>query len=117
MNDKSDTKGKTKMERRDIPKNSRVMMKNFDPWADFEYQRPEPEGDQVEIQVKKKESQTVKIRGSLPPMLKERMIKSLRRNTNLFAWLSSDMPGVDPNFYSHCLSIRSGRITISLKKR
>jgi hypothetical protein len=30
------------------------MMKNMDPWADFEYQRPQLEGDQIEIQVGKK---------------------------------------------------------------
>jgi hypothetical protein len=36
-------------ERRDLPKDSRVMITNMDPRADFKYQRTQLEGDQIEI--------------------------------------------------------------------
>jgi hypothetical protein len=40
-------KGKKKMERQDLSRDEGVMMKNLDPWVDFECHRPQPEGDQI----------------------------------------------------------------------
>ena len=42
---RAEEKGKRKMERRDLMRNAGVMMTNLDPRADFECQRPQPEGD------------------------------------------------------------------------
>ena len=33
------------------------------------------------------------------------MIKSLRRNINVFAWSVYEAPGVDPNFICHLLNV------------
>ena len=41
----AEEKGKQKMERCDLMRDAGVMMTNLDPRADFEYQRPQPEGD------------------------------------------------------------------------
>lgn len=53
---KSDSKGKRDMERRDLPSDSRVMMINLDPRADFEHRSAQPKSNQVKIQVGKSES-------------------------------------------------------------
>jgi hypothetical protein len=55
------------MERRDLIRDAGVMMTNLDPIADFEYQRPQPEGDHILVQIGLKEDQTVKIEANLPP--------------------------------------------------
>ena len=44
-------KGKTKKERRDSTQGVGVMMTNLDPRADFEEQRPQPEGEQILVQI------------------------------------------------------------------
>ena len=38
-------------------------------------------------------------------------------NKDLFAWVSSDMPGVDPDFVCHRLSLKAGCIPVAQKKR
>jgi hypothetical protein len=73
------------MERRDLTRDAGVMMTNLDPRADFESQRPQPEGDQILVQIGPKEDQTVKIRVNLPPTIKGRLIELLKLNTNLFS--------------------------------
>ena len=93
------------------------MMTNLDPRADFEYQRPQPEGDQILVQIGLKEDQTVKIGANLPPAIKERLIELLKTNKDLFAWVSSDMPGVDLEFVCHRLSLKPGCIPVAQKKR
>jgi hypothetical protein len=93
------------------------MMTNLDPRADFEYQRPQPEGDQILVQIGLKEDQTVKIGANLPPMIKERLIELLKANKDMFAWVSSDMPGVNQEFVCHRLSLKPGSIPVAQKKR
>ena len=110
-------KGKQKMERRDLMRDAGVMMTNLDPRADFEYQRPQPEGDQILVQIGLKEDQIVKIGANLPPVIKGRLIELLKTNKDLFAWVSSDMPEVDLEFVCYRLSLRSGSIPVAQKKR
>jgi hypothetical protein len=84
------------------------MMTNLDPRADFEEQRPQPEGDQILVQIGPKEGQNVKVGANLPPAIRGRLIELLKRNKDLFAWVSSDMPGVKPDLACHRLSIKPG---------
>ena len=41
----------------------------------------------------------------------------LQDNKDIFAWVASDMPGVDPKFCCHRLAIREGSKPIAQKKR
>jgi hypothetical protein len=62
-------KGK-KMERRDSTQGAGVMMTNLDPRADFEEQRPQPEGEQILFQIGQNTDQTVKVGANLPPPIR-----------------------------------------------
>jgi hypothetical protein len=101
---KKDAKGKQKFVRRD----SAVMMTNLDLRGEFQHQRPEPEGDSVEIQVGDKPEQVVKVGKNLPANVMKNMTKVLQDNKDIFAWVASDMPRVDPVFCCHRLAIREG---------
>ena len=50
-------------------------------------------------------------------MIKERLIELLKTNKDLFAWVSSDMLEVDPEFVCHRLSLKPGSILVAQKKR
>jgi hypothetical protein len=54
---------------------------------------------------------------NLPPVIKGRLIKLLKRNIDLFAWVSSDIPGVKPDLGCHRLSIKPGCSPVAQKKR
>jgi hypothetical protein len=95
MPKKHEEKGKQKMEGRDLTRDAGVMMTNLDPREDFESQRPQPEGDQILVQIGPNKDQTVKFGANLPPWIKGRPIELSKLNKDLFAWVSSDMPGVD----------------------
>jgi hypothetical protein len=69
------------------------------------------------VQIELKEDHTVKIGANLPPMIKERLIELLKVNKDLFAWVSSNMPGVDLEFICHRLSLKPGCILVAQKKR
>ena len=45
------------------------------------------------------------------------MIKVLQDNKDIFAWVASDMPGVDPEFCCHRLAIKEGARPVAQKKR
>jgi len=85
-----------------------VMLANLDARSKAEELRPRPGSDTEEIQIGKEADYTVKIGAHLIQTLKERLIESLRRNADLFAWTSADMPDIDPNVACHRLSILPG---------
>lgn len=42
---------------------------------------------------------------ALPNELKREIQRMLLENADLFTWVASDMPGIDPNFVCHRLNI------------
>jgi hypothetical protein len=50
-------------------------------------------------------------------VIKGRLIKLLKSNKDLFAWVSSDMPCVNPDFVCHRLAIKPGCILVAQKNR
>jgi hypothetical protein len=89
------------------------MMTNLGPRAYFEYQRPQPEGDQILVQIGESKGETAKVGANLHPAIKGWLIKLLKQNKDLFSWVSSDMPVVDPEFGCHRLAIKTGCIPIA----
>ena len=65
---------------------SSVMTTTFNLRADFEHQRLQPEGSLEEVQIEEDPLRKVKVRASLPPVLKDRFVDCLRTNKDLFAW-------------------------------
>jgi hypothetical protein len=102
---------------RDPPKDSAVLMLNLDPMADFEYQRPQPEGDLITVQIGDQRSKVVMIGAALHPELRSRFIAILGKNVDLFAWSPYDMPGINPAIYCDKLALKPGTTPIAQKKR
>ena len=46
------------------------------------------------------------IGAKLPPQKKEKLVKFLKRNINVFAWDACDAPGIDPAFICHHLNVK-----------
>jgi hypothetical protein len=84
------------------------MMTNLDPRVDFEEQRPQPKGDQILVQIRLKEDQNVKVTADFPAAIRGRLIELLKRNKDLFAWVSSYMSRVKLDLACHRLSIKPG---------
>ncbi|XP_020206440.1 uncharacterized protein LOC109791543 [Cajanus cajan] len=80
----------------------------------FDHQ-PAPAEDIKEVAVM--EGRTVKIGTSLTPENEERLVKVLKENASVFAWHSSDMPGVDPDFLCHKLAIEPNAKAVIQKRR
>ena len=53
-----------------------------------------------------KERKEVKIRTTLSPTIKEKLIDLLREYSDVFAWSYQDMPSLDIEIVVHCLSLR-----------
>ena len=61
--------------------------------------------------------QTVRISKSLSNSLKGKLVAFLRENIKLFAWIAAHMPGIDPEFMSHWLSIFPNVHPMAQKRR
>ena len=59
----------------------------------------------------------LRIGAGLPPKERDRMINFLTSNLDVFAWSTSDMPGIDPDIICHKLSIREGAKPVKQKAR
>jgi len=59
----------------------------------------------------------VKVGTTLSREMEENLKHTLRRNLDVFAWSSKDMPGIDPNFVCHRLAIDPMAKTVQQKKR
>ena len=62
-------------------------------------------------------NKALRIGAGLPADEKDKMIKFLSDNLDIFAWCTSDMPGIDPGIICHCLSIREGSKPVKQKAR
>lgn len=59
-----------------------------------------------DIQVDNEEPTRVLKGGStLPPTLKEEIVKFLKKNLDIFAWTHTDMEGIDAKLMYHCLNV------------
>ncbi|XP_072060337.1 uncharacterized protein [Arachis hypogaea] len=67
--------------------------------------RPQPEEKTEEVQVRKEEGKNINIGANLKEDLKQKLIRLLRENSDLFAWKASDMLGINPELMSHKLSM------------
>jgi len=64
--------------------------------------RPEPTGDMVERQI---EGRTFKLGKPLDQAEQDQVAGVIARHLDAFAWSTSDMPGIDPDFLCHCLTM------------
>ena len=57
------------------------------------------------------------IGATLKDPLKGRLIKFLQENSDVFAWIAADMPGIDPELITHKLNVDPTRKAVKQKKR
>ena len=74
----------------------------LDPRDDFKQDRPRPIEEIKTITIGER---SLKIGGSLTKEQEEQLTKVLANNIDLFAWTIKDVPGIDPNFISHRLTL------------
>ena len=74
---------------------SRVMMIELDAREQCEGQRLELESELEEVQVGNSQETITKISKILPITTKLQLIILLKENSNLFAWMAVDIPGID----------------------
>nr|KYP41385.1 Retrovirus-related Pol polyprotein from transposon 297 family [Cajanus cajan] len=77
--------------------------------------RPAPAEDVKEVEMM--EGRNVKIGTSLTPEDEEKLVGVLKDNVSAFAWHSSDMPGIDPDFLCHRLAIDPSAKAVIQKRR
>lgn len=65
-----------------------------------EGKQPKPKGQLEEFQVGDSKEKTSKISKSLQICIKIELITQLKENSDLFAWIAADMPGIDLEFMS-----------------
>ncbi|XP_072054231.1 uncharacterized protein [Arachis hypogaea] len=89
---------------------------NLDPREDL-WEGPSPTDDLEKVILVDNDNHYTYISHSLFAGTKKHIINILRRNTDLFAWTSADMPGIDPNFICHRLQIDPKVRLIAQKKQ
>jgi hypothetical protein len=90
---------------------------NLNPREEFQYRRVSPIEELERVQIGEEEHQTTNIGTSLKPEERERILATLNKNNDLFAWHPSDMPGIDETIITHKLSIAPETKHVSQKKR
>ncbi|RDY02345.1 hypothetical protein CR513_14208, partial [Mucuna pruriens] len=77
----------------------------LDPRSHDERERPHPMEKLKEIQIGTQKNQKTKIGTVMTEEQEVDLIRCLQRNHDVLAWTPEDMPGIDPNFMNHRLSI------------
>ncbi|RDX96071.1 hypothetical protein CR513_21320, partial [Mucuna pruriens] len=94
-----------------------VLDIDLDPRYFFEEKRPHPVGDLKEVQIGMSVDQKTNIGTMLVEEEESQLISTLRRNADIFAWTTKDMPTIDPRFMCHHLSISPGSKPVAQRKR
>ncbi|KAK3017119.1 hypothetical protein RJ639_006969 [Escallonia herrerae] len=81
-------------------------------------QRGKPVKDLVSIEVYPgEENKTVRICSNLKEDTKLELVNLLRIYANVFAWIATDMPGIDPKIITHRLNVNPFKKPLNQKKR
>ncbi|RDX84072.1 hypothetical protein CR513_34929, partial [Mucuna pruriens] len=82
-----------------------------------ERERPLPVEKLKEVQVGPLENQRTRVGTTMTKEQEAELVQCLQQNSDVFAWSPQDMPGIDPKFMNHKLSIAEGARPIVQKKR
>jgi hypothetical protein len=105
---------------RPIPKTGGVNMispLDLDPREEFQDRRVSPIEELEKVQIGSEAHQTTNIGTSMQPEEREKILATLKKNIDLFAWHPSDMPGIDETIITHKLSISPETKPVSQRKR
>ncbi|XP_072070191.1 transposon Ty3-I Gag-Pol polyprotein isoform X1 [Arachis hypogaea] len=93
-----------------------VFLKDLDARVDDKL-RLDPQGDLEKFQVEDAEDKFTFVNRNLPQELKKPRIETVRANSDLFTWTPADMPGVDLDFMSHRLAMKSDAKPVAQRRR
>ncbi|RDX98499.1 Retrovirus-related Pol polyprotein from transposon 17.6, partial [Mucuna pruriens] len=82
-----------------------------------ERERPLPMEKLKEVQIGPLEGQKTRVGTTMIKDQEAELVRSLQQNNDVFAWSPQDMPGIDPQFMNHKLSIVEGARPVVQKKR
>ena len=85
----------------------------LDPRDDCRQDRPQPINEIKTINIGER---VLKIGGNLDPEEEKKLKKVLADNIDLFSWTLKDVPGIDPNFICHSLTLDE-RVNIVVQAR
>ncbi|RDX78896.1 hypothetical protein CR513_40746, partial [Mucuna pruriens] len=104
--------------RRQRPERSvvNVLDLDLDPRGQLKRERPLSAEDLKDVQVGPLATQATRVGAALDPGEEACLVAFLRRNHDVFAWNADDMPGIDPDFISHHLSVAKDAKPIAQKK-
>ncbi|RDX65933.1 Retrovirus-related Pol polyprotein from transposon 17.6, partial [Mucuna pruriens] len=106
-----------KVERSSLTGAVNILDLDLDPRGQFENEGPLPAEELKEIALGPDRGQTAKI-GTTMSLEEERLLTAvLVSNHDIFAWSAQDMPGVDPEFMCHQLSVDENIKPVAQKKR
>lgn len=88
-----------------------------DPRSNADDLRPKPVGELVSFQLGGRKEQITHIGAQLEPRIEEEIKKVVLKNDDLFAWSVADMPGIDPEFICHKLSLWPDAKPVAQRKR
>ncbi|GAU31520.1 hypothetical protein TSUD_332960 [Trifolium subterraneum] len=90
---------------------------DLDPREEFQEGRVSPTEELEEIKIGDKAHQVTNLGTTLPYEERGKIIATLRRNVDLFAWHPEDMPGIYEGIITHKLAIMPNFKPVSQKKR
>ncbi|RDX77432.1 hypothetical protein CR513_42447, partial [Mucuna pruriens] len=90
---------------------------DLDPRCVYEGERPHPAEDVKSVQIGLSASHVTKVGTTLSCEEEEQLVGFLKQNVDVFAWTPQDMPGIDPSFMSHHLSVGKGARPVAQKRR
>ncbi|RDX68785.1 Retrovirus-related Pol polyprotein from transposon 17.6, partial [Mucuna pruriens] len=94
-----------------------VLDFDLDPRCVYESERPHPVEDVKSIQIGPSACHVTKVGTALSYEEEARLVNFLMQNVDVFAWTPKDMPGIDPGFMCHHLSIMKGAKPVIQKRR
>ncbi|RDX58414.1 hypothetical protein CR513_62271, partial [Mucuna pruriens] len=106
-----------RIERLPSPRIMNVLDLDLDPRSQFVKEGPLPAEELKEVKLGSDPEQTTKIGTTMSAQEEEVLVAVLKSNYDVFAWSTQDMPGVDPNFMCHWLSLDDQARPVAQKKR
>ncbi|GAU31015.1 hypothetical protein TSUD_393000 [Trifolium subterraneum] len=90
---------------------------DLDPREEFQEGRVSPTEELEEIKIGDKAHQVTNLGTTLPYEERGKIIPTLRKNVDIFAWRPKDIPGIDDGIITHKLAIMPNFKPVSQKKR
>jgi len=83
-----------------------------------EEEKPKPMEEAENIKLVEGDlSKTTKVGKELQLSLKDKLVKFLKKNLDVFAWSHEDMPGIGRRVIKHCLNVDSMRKLVQQKRQ